>query len=131
MVFLLFILFIFLVKCIILLLDVLTVSLFCAQYEYSELRLFCKPSSLFFIYADDFCITAHDNYFEKIGANITSVINNIVSYYNINYLRANPEKTQHTRSSEKPRVNKRVRSILVRKESTASSILSTLELHWM
>ena len=47
-----------------------------------------------FIYADDLCITAQGTNFQQVETILTNVLTGLTSYYDDNYLRANPSKTQ-------------------------------------
>ena len=53
------------------------------------------------------CITAQYHSFKNMEANLTSAFNNIGAYYNINYLRDNPNNTHtcafHLRNQERER----------------------------
>ena len=49
-----------------------------------------------FIYADDLCITAQYQSFKQVEKTIEEALDNQTTYYKVNSLRANPEKTQIT-----------------------------------
>ena len=51
------------------------------------------PETCSFIYADDLCITSQGKYFHNIEATLTSAMNTLTPYYEINQLRHNPSKT--------------------------------------
>ena len=46
------------------------------------------------IYADDLCITSQGKYVHNIEATLTSALNTLTPYYELNQLRPNPSKTQ-------------------------------------
>ena len=49
-----------------------------------------------FIYADDLCITPPYQSFKQVENTIEDVLDNLTAYYQVNSLRANPEKIQVT-----------------------------------
>ncbi len=52
------------------------------------------PETQSFIYADDLCITSQGKDFHNIEATLTSALNTLTPYYEVNQLRPNPSKTQ-------------------------------------
>ena len=48
------------------------------------------------IYADDLCITAQYQSFKQVEKTIEVALDNLTTYYKVNSLCANPEKTQGT-----------------------------------
>ena len=59
------------------------------------------------IYADDICITAQYQSFKQVKETIEEALDNLITYYNVNSLRANHENTQvtafHLRNKEAKR----------------------------
>ena len=51
-----------------------------------------------FIYADDLCITAQYQTFKQVENTIEEALDNLTAYYQVNSLRANPEKHKSLRS---------------------------------
>ena len=52
------------------------------------------PETRSFIYADDLCITSQEKDFHNIEARLTSVLNTLTPYYELNQLCPNLSKTQ-------------------------------------
>ena len=52
------------------------------------------PETRSFIYADDLCITSQEKDFHNIEARLTSVLNTLTPYCELNQLCPNPSKTQ-------------------------------------
>ena len=57
-----------------------------------------------FIYVDDLCITAQYYSFKQVEETIEEALDNLTTYYKVNSMRANPERTQvnaiHVRNKE-------------------------------
>ena len=52
------------------------------------------PDTRSFLYADDLCIASQKSSFEEVEKALSDALADLVPYYALNHLRANPEKTQ-------------------------------------